>query len=231
MATIQFNLLPDVKETYINTQRNRKTVITICMLASVISIALFILVLFSVDVVQKAQLSKADSDAKKAQTDLLNVSGLPKVLTVQNQLQTLSSLHQNKHAVSRIFSYMPQLTPASANIASMTLDFATDNLNVTGTADSQATINAFVDTFKFAVYQANEQDSEHQAFPSVTLTSFSITPGKASYAISATFDEALFDNPLQQAPKLTVKNQVTTRSVLDDPANLFNGTTKTGGTK
>lgn len=233
MATIQFNLLPDVKATIINTQRNRKTVITICILATVISAALFILMLFSVDVVQKAQLSKASNDAQGVQKELNGISGLPKILTVQNQLQSLSSLHQSKHAVARIFTYMPQLTPASANIGSMTLDLAGDTLNVSGTADSQTTVNTFVDTLKFATYKANAQDTEHPAFSAVTLSSFGINPGNASYVISASFDPTLFANPLQPAPTMIVKNQVTTRSVLDDPASLFNGQSgaKTGGSK
>jgi len=233
MSSIQFNLLPDVKETYINTQRNRKTVITICVLASIISVALLVLVFFSVDVVQKAQLSKADSDSKKAQTDLLNVNGLTKVLTIQNQLKTLASLHQSTHAAGRLFTFMPQLTPAAASIGSLSADFSANTLTVSGTADTQATINAFVDTLKFAVYRSGDQDSEHPAFSSVTLTSFDITPGKASYSINAVFDPALFANPLQASPTVSVKNQVTTRSVLDDPANLFNGqtTAKPGNTK
>jgi Tfp pilus assembly protein PilN len=221
MTNIQFNLLPDVKETIINTQRNRKTVITICFMASIVSLAIFILVLFSVEVVQKAQLAKASNDAKGVQNQLKSLNGLPKILTVQNQLQTLAGLHQSKPAVSRIFTYMPQLTPASANIGSMTLDMAGGTLNITGSADSQATVNTFVDTLKFAVYKANDQDTEHPAFSNVTLNSFSITPGNASYVISAVFDPALFANPLQTAPSLIVKNQVTTRSVLDDPATLF----------
>jgi len=232
MSTIQFNLLPDVKETYINTQRNRKTVVTICFLTSAISIAIFILVLFSVDGVQKAQLSKANSDINNAQQQLKGINNLPKILTVQNQLQTLSTLHQSKVAASRIFTYMPRLTPASATISSMTLDFSANTLSINGIADSQATINTFIDTLKFAVYQANGDDSQHLAFSNVTLGSFGITPGKATFTISATFDPLLFANPLQQSPILTVKNQVTTRSVLDDPATLFSApANNTTGTK
>jgi len=236
MPTIQFNLLPDVKETYINAQKNRKTVITIAFLVTAASITIFLLVLFSVDVVQKKQLSDADKQVKEATSQLQGIPNIGKIITIQNQLQTLSSLHQSKHAISRIFTYIPQLTPSSASIGTLTLDLAASNLQISGTADSQITVNAYVDTLKYATYKLNSGDTEHQAFPTVTLTGFSIAQGRSSYSITATFDPALFANPLQAAPTMVVKNQITTRSVLDDPANvLFNGqtgqTTKTGTNK
>src|SRR6185503_20623013 len=103
--------------------------------------------------------------------------------------------------------YMPKLTPAAATISSITLDFSANTVSINGIADSQATINTFIDTLKFAVYQANGDDSQHLAFSNVTLGSFGITPGKANYTISATFDPALFANPLQEPPILSVKNQ------------------------
>jgi Tfp pilus assembly protein PilN len=228
MANIQFNLLPDVKSTYINAQRNRRAVTLIAFITSAISIAIFVLVFLSVEVVQKAQLSGSEKDAKAAAAKLKAVPNIGRIITVQNQLQTLSSLHQGKHALSRIFTYIPQLTPASANIGSLTLDTTTNSLQINGTADSQKTINAFVDTLKYATYKVGDNDSEHPAFSAVTLNNFDITPGKASYSISATYDPNLFASPLGTAPTLSVKNQVTTRSVLDDPSNpVFNGQTTT----
>lgn len=221
MSTIQFNLLPDVKEQYINTERSRRLVTSIALLASAVSIAIFLLVLFTVDVVQKKQLSDADGQAKQAASQLQKISGIDRVVTVRNQLQTLSGLHQNKHAISRIFLYMPQLTPSSAAIGNMALDLSANTLQISGNADSQATINTFVDTLKYATYKTSNQDSEHPAFSSVVLTSFSVAPGRAGYSINANFDPVLFSNPLATPPVLTVKNQVTTRSVIDDPANLL----------
>lgn len=224
MSTIQFNLLPDVKAKYIDAQRNRKTITTACLIASAASVAIFILVFFSVAVVQKAQLSKANSDAKKAAAELKNIQGIEKIATVQNQLKTLAGLHQNKHAASRIFDYMPKVTPVSASISSLSVNFSDGLMQVSGTADSQATINTFVDTLKYATYRASGSDTDKLAFSNVVMTSFSISTGKASYAITANADPALFANPLLPAPTITVKNQVTTRSVIDDPANvLFNG--------
>jgi Tfp pilus assembly protein PilN len=227
MASIQFNLLPDAKATYISAQRNRKLVTTIALLVSGISIAIFVIVFFSVNVVQKKVLSDADKNVKNDTQKLKDIPSIGQILTVQNQLQTLSSLHQNKHAVSRIFTYMPQLTPAAAHISSLNLDLGASSLQVNGTADSQKTVNTFVDTLKYAEFKTSDTDQGNLAFSNVLLSSFSITPGQVSYAISANFNPVLFSNPQQKDPTIVVKNQVTTRSVLDDPNNaLFNGQPK-----
>jgi hypothetical protein len=229
MATIQFNLLPDVKAQYISTERNRRLVNTIAMLATAVCLGIFLLVLFTVDVVQKKQLSDADSDIKDATSQLKDINGLSQIVTVRNQLDTLSSLHQKGPAVSRIFTYMPQVTPAAANMNSLSVDFVNNVMQISGSADTQATVNAYVDTLKYATYKTSEQDTEHNAFTSVVLTSFSVTPGKASYSLNAKFDPVLFANPLGAAPKLNVKNQVTTRSVLDDPSNFLFNSSSGGG--
>jgi len=221
MSAIQFNLLPDVKAQYINTARNRRLVITIAFLASAISIAIFLITLLTVDGLQKKELSDTDNQTKQAVAKLNDINGLSRIVTVENQLQTLSTLHQNSPDISRIFLYMPQLTPSAAQISNLSLDLAANTLEVAGTADSQTTINTFVDTLKYATYKTSGQDSDHPAFPSVVLASFNVAPGKASYSINAQFDPALFANPTATPPVLTVKNQITTRSVVDDPNNVL----------
>lgn len=231
MSSIQFNLLPDAKVSYINAQKNRKLVTTIALLASGLSIAIFIIVFLSVNVVQKKVMTDADkkvtSDIKKLQ----GINNIGKIMTVQNQLQTLASLHQKKSAVNRIFNYITQVTPQATNVSNLSLDLAASTIQVTGTAASQAAVNTYVDTLKYAELQSADKSGQ-PAFSNVVLSSFGITPGKASFSINASFDPRLFSNPLAPAPAIVVKNQVTTRSVLDDPNNaLFNGQTKdkTGG--
>jgi Tfp pilus assembly protein PilN len=230
MSSIQFNLLPDVKTKYISAERNRRSLSAVAIITALASIALLILMFLRVDVVQKKQLSDADKQVSTAQDQLKSIDGLDKIITVQNQLQTLSTLHQSLHAPTRVFTYLPQLTPSTASIGNMTLDMAANTIQVNGTADSQATINAFVDTLKYATYKANQSDSEHPAFNNVILNGFAITPGKASYSISASFDGALFTNASGPAPILIIKNQVTTRSVQGDPNSVFNGQAATGKT-
>ena len=231
-SKIQFNLLPDVKLRYIKTQRNRNVVIWGAILVSGAALAIFLIMAITVYGVQKKQLSDANKDVTNASNDLKAITGLNKVLTVQNQLQSLVSLHQGKHVTSRIFTYLPQVTPTKVSFSSLALDFSASTMTISGTADSHHTINTFIDTLKFTTYKVGSQDTDHAAFPTVVENSFSITKGQATYSLTVHFDPTLFSNKLldgqgkAQTPKLTVPKKVTTRSVLNDPGNvLFNGTT------
>lgn len=237
MSTVQFNLLPDVKLDYAKAQHSRTKVTSIAMIVGGVSLGILILLFLSVNVVQKKQLSDATKQIDAAAAELEAIPNLTKVLTVQNQLQTLSSLHQQKHITSRTFTYFSQLTPSRASLGQLTLDLTNNSITISGTADSQQTVNTFIDTLKFAKYQIGSSETTYTAFPSVIESSFSINPGNVSYTLNIQFDPKLFGNDAVDgdgnlvAPKLTIKNQTTSRSVADDPnSSLFNGQTgNTGG--
>lgn len=227
MATVQFNLLPDVKMKSVKAQRGKGLIISIAFLVSIAAIAVFIVLFVSVNLVQKKMLNDADGDIAKYSKELKEIPNIDKILTVQNQLNSLSSLHQSKHITSRIFIYLPQVTPASVKISNINLDLTTNTMTIDGTADSQLSVNTFVDTLKFTNYKVGEQGKEVKAFPSVTESSFSISQGDVSYSLSMTFDPTLFANNLldsegrSQTPILVVPKLTSTHAA--DPASaLFN---------
>jgi len=236
MASVQFNLLPDVKLDFIKTQRTKHLVTTIALLAAGVAVVIFVLTLATVEGLQKKQLSDTDKDITTASNQLKNTTGLSQILTVQNQLQTLSTLHHSKHVDSRLFGYLTQLTPTNAFVGRLNLDFTANNLEIDGTADSQTTVNTFIDTLKFTTYKIGAQDTAHQAFTSVAESSFSIAANTVDYSLKVTFDPQLFSNDVSATPALTVPKLTTTRSVIEDPSNvLFKDqtvaptTTKSGG--
>lgn len=203
---------------------------SISILACVISVGVFVLVFLLVNVLQSKQLSDANKQIDTLTAQLKKVPNLDKVLTVQNQLQTLVGLHQNKHLTSRVFTYLPQLTPTNVFIGHLSLDFTTSTISLDGTADSQHSVNTFIDTLKFTTYTVSSQNGNKSAFPSVVESSFSLGQGLASYSLIIHFDPILFANNLKNAdgqpetPQLKVPSLTTTRSVINDPANaLFNG--------
>ncbi|KKU20245.1 MAG: hypothetical protein UX30_C0003G0120 [Candidatus Saccharibacteria bacterium GW2011_GWA2_46_10] len=226
----QFNLLPDIKQTGVKLQRSRRLVASTAVLVSIISAAIFVLMLLTVYGIQKKQLSDTDKDITSYSQKLAATENLDRILTVQNQLTTLSGLHQNKHAVSRIFTYMPEVTPSNVNLSNLSLDLTADTIQIDGTADSQKSVNTFVDTLKFTTYSLGSDTTAKTAFPSVVLSSFGIGEGRASFSVNVTFDAVLFSSSAidssgnSVAPKLDVPKLTSTRSVLDDPSNvLFNG--------
>ena len=226
----QFNLLPDAKLTAVKSDRSRNLIVSVAVIASIVSAALFLLTLTTASVLQKKQLSDADKEIAVETAKLQGISGLDKIITVQNQLGTLVDLHKNKHISSRIFTYLPEVTPTQVSLSRLSIDFKSNSLQIDGTAASQKSVNIFIDTLKFTTYTINPEDSPKSAFPSVVESSFSIGATSVSYSLNVTFDPVLFSNanidssgrskaPLLQVPKLT-----TTRSVSEDPANLlFNG--------
>jgi Tfp pilus assembly protein PilN len=228
MSKVQFNLLPDVKLQYNKVQRLRKTVNSAVILMSVVSLGLFILLLLSVDVVQKKQMSDAGKELDSVSKQLNNIPQINRIVTVQNQLQTLSGLHQNKHISSRVFTYLNQLTPTGVSINKLDLDLKQQTLVIGGTADSQKTVNAFADNLKATKYQIGDQGSSTKAFPSVLESGFTINPTNINYIINMTFDPKLFANNLLDSqgkatsPKLIIP-QSSSPSGTSNTSSIFSG--------
>src|SRR5690349_4497120 len=97
---IQFNLLPDVKLQYIKTRRTKRLTMIISVISAAACLTLLILMFVSVKVVQKKHINDLSKDIKSQVKTLNNVQDLNKILTVQNQLNSLPDLHQNKPATS-----------------------------------------------------------------------------------------------------------------------------------
>jgi Tfp pilus assembly protein PilN len=220
MNRVEFNLLPDLKMERVKTTRTRKTVFGIAFLACAASLAVLALLFFTAYIVQKTQLSSASKDIAAANQELKKTAGLQEVLTVQNQLKTIPKLHQEKHIVSRLFTYLPQVTPTNVSINSIIVDFAANTIQISGTADSHHAVNTFIDTLKFTKYTVVNDNTPKDAFPVVIESNFTISGNQVTYQIDIQYDPVLFSNK-QAAPVLQVPALTTTRSVVDNPSNLL----------
>ncbi|MBA3757870.1 hypothetical protein H0X09_03325 [Candidatus Saccharibacteria bacterium] len=220
---IQFNLLPDVKQQYLKTQRTKRNVMLIATLVSGIAVFLLLIMLSTVYIINKKQISDAEKDITKYTNEVKAIPDINKILTVQSQLESLIELHKNKKAVSRLFQYLPQLTPNNIFLGSLSMDFSTNTMEIDGTTDTQKTINTFIDTLKFTTYKLDGKDTKTRAFPSVLESSFGITEKGATYTLTIQFDPTLFINS-QKVELIVPAGLSTTRSILKDPTSLlFNG--------
>jgi len=212
---IQFNLLPDVKLEFIKARRLKRLVLLSSVGLSALSLFILILVLVSVDVVQKKSLSDLNKDIKSNTQQLKNTPNLDKILTVQNQLNTLTSLHDQKVVSSRLFTYISQITPAGVTISSLNVDFVQNTMTMTGAAPDLVAVNRFIDTIKATQYTTDSNNTPTKAFSSVVLNSFSRgeVGGTATYGTNFSFDPAIFSNT--QKVSLTVPSgTVSNTSVL-----------------
>jgi hypothetical protein len=225
----QLNLLPDVKMEYIKAKRSQRLAVSIALLASVIAIALLVLLL-AISGLQKKHLSDLSRDITSDSSKLQNQPQITKVLTVQNQLESLTSLHESKPAATEVFGYLNSITPAQVDINNFSIDFTQFTVTVTGTADSLSSINQYVDTLKSTTYTSDQNPGASlPAFSNVVLSSFGLTSTStsngqpagqpASYTITFSYDKNIFD--ITQKIKLVVPTLTTPRSndLFQAPAN------------
>lgn len=235
---IQVNLLPDVKVEFVKARRLKRTILGFCILISSIAIAIFALFFVSVTIVQKEHLKNLDQDISDYTKELESIPNIAKILTIQNQLEALSNLHQDKPVTSRIFTYIRQLAPQEASIDELTINYDEQTMIITGKADNLAAVNKFTDTLKFTTYSIESDASEANktAFSEVTLKEFGLntsgfSSGKqASYTIELRYAPEIFSSAGDA--KLSIPNQVTTRSETEKPSNVFEQPpTAEGGTE
>lgn len=192
---VQFNLLPDVKLEYVKTERTKRLLTVVSFFASVGGIALLILSIVSVDVVQKKSLNDLNNDISRYSSQLKSVSGLDKILTVQNQLSTLTSLHDKKPVTSRLFAYISQLTPGQASLNQLTIDYTANTLTIGGGAPQLDVVSTYTDTLKKTTYKTDaDGSSATKAFSNVVLSSFGRDDKGATFTITCSFDPIIFNS-------------------------------------
>jgi hypothetical protein len=178
-------------------------------------------------------LNDLNRDITSESSSLQNKPQINQILTVQNQLESLTALHAAKPAASRLFTYLNDVTPASVSINNLSIDFTQYTVNLTGSADALKSINQYVDTLKNTTYTTPTDKTAAPAFSNVVLSSFSIDSSStdssqaASYSITLSYDKNLFD--ITQSPTLRVPSQTTTRSGLPQPTDLFKDSSSSSG--
>jgi Tfp pilus assembly protein PilN len=191
---IQFNLLPEVKQEYIRTQRTKRLVIGVSFIVGATALSIFLVLIFSVYVVQKKSIHDLSNDIQANSKMLKDTPNIADILTVQNQLNSLSSLNTQKPSTSRVFGFLSQLTPVQATISDLKVDFSQNTMTVNGNAPSLDVVNTFIDGLKFTTYTTVGGSGSKSAFSTVVLANFSRSATSATYSITLNFDPGLFNN-------------------------------------
>ncbi len=221
---IQFNLLPDVKVQHIKSQKMKRTVTLVSFISVGVSIGILI-IMFSYSAVQKQHIKNLDADIAALTAELQTNEELNKILSVQNQLNSLPALYDGRPAADRLTTYLDQTTPVDVGLGRLSLDFSTSTIEMSGTATSLEQVNAYVDTLKFTTFVPEEGAEPVAAFTNVVLTQFGRDDKEASFTISLTFDPRIFDATLDV--ELIVPSTVTTRAQAT-PSDLFDGSAAGG---
>lgn len=226
---VQFNLLPDVKLEYIRAARTRRLVTAVSVIVTAVSLLLFVSLFSTVHFVQKKNSADLSKDIAAASQKLQDIPDLDRILTVQNQLNSIPSLNSQKPATERLFGYITVTTPKDVAITKLNVDFQQHTVSVAGTTSSIDKVNKYVDTLKFTKYKLTDDESagEPRAFSNVVLSTFSRDKDMTTYTIDFNFEPAIFD--ATKKPELIVPSIVTTRSALEQPTDLFQNVPPTSG--
>jgi len=214
---IQFNLLPDIKLEFMRAERTKRVVVVVASVVTAVSLVIMLVLAFFVFGVQQKYIHDLTADITTDSKNLKATKDLDKILTVQNQLNSLSALHDQEVDTTRVFPFIKELTPTEASIGSLNINFDEQTMSITGSANSLGTINKFVDTLKFTNYKHG--DTKAQAFSEVVLSSFGRADKGASYTITLKYDPLIFD--VKENIELVVPDKVTTRSETEKPSALF----------
>ncbi|MBL8160038.1 hypothetical protein JNJ66_06305 [Candidatus Saccharibacteria bacterium] len=228
-SSVQLNLLPDVKKEYLQSQRTKNTLISICVLTTIGATGLAAIFFALVYLVQPGLIGGAQAAVDSKTKQLKGVKDIEKYLTVQNQLNSLPELHEGKVLYSRIFSYLKTLNPAAPNnvrLASLVVDEENKEISINGATDNFQAFSVFQDTLKNAKlsYKVDGETKEGDLLfeeGSIIVDQQDLTRSEGKQELSFTmrirYNEPGF-SPANTDPVLSVPKKETTQSAVNAPS-------------
>lgn len=187
---IEINLIPDVKQELIKAQRVRSSVVSISIIVGLGALGLVVILAVYVFLGQLARNAIVDSDINSQNEKLSKVEDLGNIITIQNQLTKLSSMHNDKKIDSRIFDVLSTIIPPEPNTVSvnkLTLDASSSTI----TLEAQASAGfPALEVFKKTISATKFQYKDGTEEVSVPLAS-DITDGSRTYGEDASGKKVL----------------------------------------
>lgn len=211
---VQFNLLPDVKLEYVKVRRTRNLMAAIALVVGAVSLGIMLFSLFYVQVVQRKSLSDLNDDITKYSKEIKNIDDLDQILTVQNQLRTLTGLHNDKPSASRLFGFITQVTPSQASLNKLGVNFAESKMTIGGAAPTLDVVSTYTDTLKATKFITTASNQPQKAFSEVVLSSFARDDKGATFTITLKYEPTLFK--MTEAPQLIIP-----KGVVTNQSNVF----------
>lgn len=227
---IQLNLLPDIKLEYLRAQRTKRFFVLTSFMVAAGSIAIVAFLAFIVYVVQGQHASNLQSDIEQNLQALQQKENLPKILTVQNQLEELSQLHSDKPIVSRLFNYFIVVIPDEVSLNEVVLVFGGSSgsdttIEMTGEGADFKSVNQFADALKNAEFVSTETPEPTRAFNAVTLDTIGKNDEFTTFELRANVNDQIFAAD-EESLKLTVPEIISSPSVTERPGQIFNRPTQ-----
>lgn len=110
---IEINLIPDVKRELLRAQTQRNMVVSLAIICAIIAAGVVVLIALYVYGAQTFLMRDANKRIDTQYATLSSVDDLDKMLTIQNQLSTVSSLSKTKNMSSRLYDILNVTVPRS----------------------------------------------------------------------------------------------------------------------
>ncbi len=140
VATVyEINLVPEVKAQMIRAQKMRNLVLYICIMVSVISVSV-VLVLFGIKSGQDIAIGSQDKRLGEMSAKLMGYEELGDLVTIQNQLSRLGAIAENKTVLSRVFGALGIMISQGddyVKLSELRVDLENNNLRMEGQTDAR----------------------------------------------------------------------------------------------
>jgi len=137
---IQVNLVPDVKLELIKAQQHRNIVIYSSIVVMIASVAVLV-ILGLVIAGQAVYTNNLTSQIKSEDAKFRDIADIDNTVTVQNQLESIQSTHEQKAMTSRIFNLLVEATAKdtanSVTLNSFSVDTATNTITLVAQTDTR----------------------------------------------------------------------------------------------
>lgn len=141
----EVNLVPELKNDAIKALKTRNLILFVCIVASILSVAV-VLLLLAIKGGQDIAMASQDSKTETLSAKLNEFSDLSELLTIQDQLANLSAINDNKMAVSRIFGLLVIMQDSGQDeITFSSIDFTAETLTVSIEGQANALTTPYID--------------------------------------------------------------------------------------
>jgi Tfp pilus assembly protein PilN len=192
----------------------KRNIISLSILVSLVAVALVVLLALYVHGAQVLARNQLQDGINKDSKQLQSMSNLDKVLTVQDALVALPTLHNQLPVDSRLFDYLKVLVPDQVELNKIDLEqVQSPSLTLSAHSQDYKALNIFADTLKNAQlkFGSSEQKKSEAAFSNVAITQASESsdahkPG-VDFTLTMGFNPKLFSastaNPTMNVPTVT----------------------------
>ena len=171
---ISINLVPNIKQELLRAQSQRTTVISMAITIGIVVVSIVV----ALGVIVGGQLiysSQLDSTIDTESTELLGTPDLTNMLTIQNQLQKIDAIDDEKKIDSRLFDILVATNPPepnTINISGVTLNPADRIITIAGqTISGYSALEVFTKTITATkvVYSQEGKSTEVNLTDNVTI--------------------------------------------------------------